>query len=130
MTTAIPNSAELDVLRYLWTPDMKPLFWRPTRLGVSSAWYGHIPFAHWIVRAVKPRTLIELGTQNGVSYSAFCEAVVRNGFDTRCYAVDTWRGDEQAGYYGEEVYLDFRRFHDERYGAFSELLRCTFDDAL
>ena len=23
-----------------------------------------------------------------------------------------------------------RRFHDERYGAFSELLRCTFDEAL
>jgi hypothetical protein len=44
--------------------------------------------------------------------------------------VDTWRGDDQAGYYGEEVYLDFRRFHDDRYGAFSELLRCTFDEAL
>ena len=130
MTTVIPNSVEPEVLRYLWTPDLNPLFWRPARLGVSSAWYGHIPFAHWIVRAVKPRTLIELGTQNGVSYSAFCEAVVRNGFDTRCYAVDTWQGDDQAGHYGEEVYLDFRRFHDERYGAFSELLRCTFDDAL
>jgi hypothetical protein len=44
--------------------------------------------------------------------------------------VDTWKGDHHAGYYGDEVYLDFRRFHDDRYGAFSELLRCTFDEAL
>jgi glycosyltransferase involved in cell wall biosynthesis/SAM-dependent methyltransferase len=74
--------------------------------------------------------LVELGTHNGVSYSAFCEAVVCNGLDTRCFAVDTWQGDDQAGHYGEEVYLDFRRFHDAHYSAFSELLRCTFDDAL
>ena len=53
-----------------------------------------------------------------------------NGLDTRCFAVDTWQGDEQAGYYGEEVYRDFCRFHEDRYSAFSELLRCTFDDAL
>ena len=58
------------------------------------------------------------------------EAVERGGLDTRCYAVDTWRGDDQTGHYGEEVYLDFRRFHDEHYGAFSELVRCTFDEAL
>src|SRR3974377_1788782 len=108
MTTPVPDSLsslDAETLRYLWTPDLDPPFWRPSRTGVSSAWYGHIPFAHWIVRIAKPRTLVELGTQNGVSYSAFCEAVVRNGFDTRCYAVDTWKGDDQAGLYGEEVYL-------------------------
>jgi glycosyltransferase involved in cell wall biosynthesis len=130
MTTRELDPLETETLRYLWTPDLDPLFWRPGRVGVGSAWYGHVPFAHWIVRAVKPRTLVELGTHNGVSYSAFCEAVVRSGLDTRCYAVDTWRGDDQTGFYGEEVYLDFRRFHDDRYGAFSELLRCTFDEAL
>jgi O-antigen biosynthesis protein len=125
--TGCRNPSEL---RYLWTPDLDPLFWRDGRAGVASGWYGHVPFAHWIVAAVRPNTLVELGTQNGVSYSAFCEAVVRNGLDTRCFAVDTWKGDDQAGHYGEEVYSDLRHFHDERYGAFSELLRCTFDDAL
>jgi glycosyltransferase involved in cell wall biosynthesis len=124
------KSSDTDTLRYLWTPDLDPLFWREGRSGVLSAWYGHVPFAHWIVGVARPRTLVELGTHNGVSYSAFCEAVVRNGLETRCYAVDTWQGDDQAGHYGEEVYLDLRRFHDERYGAFSELLRCTFDEAL
>jgi hypothetical protein len=44
--------------------------------------------------------------------------------------VDTRLGEDHARHYGDEVYLDFRHFHDSRYGAFSELLRCTFDDAL
>jgi glycosyltransferase involved in cell wall biosynthesis len=130
MTTPVPDCLDAETLGYLWTPDLKPLFWRPSRIGVGSAWYGHIPFAHWIVSVVKPHTLVELGTDTGVSYSAFCEAVVLCALNTRCFAVDTWRGDDQAGYYSEEVYLDFRRFHDERYGAFSELLLCSFDDAL
>src|SRR5512147_2176439 len=85
-------------LRVLSTGDLDPLFWRLARTGVVSAWGGHVPFAHWIVRATRPRLLVELGTHCGVSYSAFCEAVVRDSLDTRCFAVDTWQGDEQAGF--------------------------------
>jgi ubiquinone/menaquinone biosynthesis C-methylase UbiE len=122
--------AHTESLQYLWTPELDPLFWSPARVGVSSAWYSHVPFAHWIVGATRPRSLVELGTHNGVSYSAFCEAVVHNGLETRCYAVDTWTGDEQGGHYGEEVYWNLWRFHESRYGAFSQLLRCSFDAAL
>jgi hypothetical protein len=39
-------------------------------------------------------------------------------------------GDEHAGYYGEAVYGDLKKVHDLRYAGFSELLRCTFDQAL
>jgi glycosyltransferase involved in cell wall biosynthesis/SAM-dependent methyltransferase len=117
-------------LRALCTPALDPLFWPLARLGVGSAWCTHVPFAHWVVAALRPAVLVELGTHNGVSYSAFCEAVMRSRLDTRCYAVDTWQGDEHAHYYGEEVYADFRRFHDGRYSGFSELLRSRFDDAL
>jgi hypothetical protein len=79
---------------------------------------------------MKPQLLVELGTHAGVSYSALCQAVARCGLETRCYAVDTWRADPQAGLYGEEVFEEFRRYHDERYRAFSTLLRTTFDEAL
>lgn len=127
--TPVQDSLDTETLRFLWTPDLDPLFWRGGRAGVASTWYGHVPFAHWIVSAAKPSILVDLGAHNGVSYSAFCEAVVRNGFDTRCFAVDSWQ-DNQAGDFGEEGYRDFRRFHDERYSAFSEMLRCTFDEAL
>jgi glycosyltransferase involved in cell wall biosynthesis len=124
---AIKNS---ELLRPLWMPETASMFWRAVRLGVGSSWYGHIPFAHWVVQAVRPRSLVELGTHNGVSYSAFCEAVAREGLDTRCYAIDTWKGDEHAAHYDDTVYWDLRSFHDSRYGSFSELLRCTFDEAL
>ncbi len=122
----VPNAA----LAALTAPEIGPLFWPPPRLGVPSAWYGHVPFAHWIVANHRPQRLVELGTHNGVSYTAFCEAVLRERLDTSCTAIDTWQGDEHAGFYGEAVYDELRRFHDARYGAFSDLRRLRFDQAL
>jgi glycosyltransferase involved in cell wall biosynthesis len=119
-----------ETLTALLSPSLEPLFRRPTRLDVISAWYGHIPFAHWIVGAMQPASLVELGAHNGVSYSAFCETVLAEHLPTRCTAVDTWHGDEHAGFYGDEVFLDLQSFHAARYSSFSTLLRCTFDEAL
>jgi glycosyltransferase involved in cell wall biosynthesis len=129
MNTQLAETS-LEKLEIICARPLDPLFWASSRTGVTSSWYGHVPFAHWLISEVKPATLVELGTHNGVSYSAFCEAVRLGRLGTRCWAVDTWRGDEQSGSYGEDVYLDFRRFHDERFSAFSELLRCTFDEGL
>jgi len=106
------------------------MFWRAERLGTESAWWEHVPFGHWVVCATRPRVLVELGTHAGVSYAAFCQAIARSGLNTRCYAVDTWQGDPHAGLYGEEIFADFRSFHEERYSAFSTLLQTTFDEAL
>lgn len=122
-----PNAGPLGAL----TADgLAPLFWRPARLGVDSAWYGHVPFAHWIVRAHRPASIVELGAHNGVSYAAFCEAVLRERIDARAIAIDTWKGDEHAGFYGDDIHADLKRFHDQRYTGFSTLMRCTFDEAL
>ncbi len=108
---------------------LSPLFWRPSRLGVDSAWFGHVPFAHWLIGQHRPTSIVELGAHNGVSYAAFCEAVLRERLDARALAVDTWQGDEHAGFYGDDVYTDLQRFHDQRYAGFSTLLRTDFDDA-
>jgi glycosyltransferase involved in cell wall biosynthesis/GT2 family glycosyltransferase/SAM-dependent methyltransferase/uncharacterized protein YbaR (Trm112 family) len=117
-------------LHALVTPSLTPAFWRPERIGAPSSWWQHVPFGQWIVCAAKPRVLVELGTHAGVSYTAFCQAIAQSGLDTRCYAVDTWQGDSHAGPYDEEVFAEFSRFHDARYGDFSTLLRTTFDEAL
>ncbi|MEJ0011135.1 MAG: class I SAM-dependent methyltransferase [Bauldia sp.] len=100
------------------------------RYLARSAWHQHAPFAEWLIETHRPASLVELGTYSGFSYAAFCDAVQRNGLPTRCSAIDTWRGDEHAGFYGEQVFTAFRKYHDARYAAFSQLIRATFDDAL
>ena len=102
----------------------------PERLTPESAWHEHIPFAMGLVAVLRPRILVELGTHHGDSFCAFCQAVKTLGLDTRCYAVDTWAGDAQTGFYGAEVLADLRRHHDPRYGSFSRLVQSTFDQAV
>lgn len=97
---------------------------------LASAWTEHVPFAFWLVDVLRPRMIVELGTHNGVSYSAMCQAVKSLGLAASCFAVDTWKGDAHAGFYPEDVYRDFAAFHDRRYRAFSQLVRSRFDDAL
>jgi O-antigen biosynthesis protein len=103
-------------------------FWRPDRI-VDSAWIEHAPFAFWLIGALRPKTLVELGTQGGYSYFSFCQAVDRLGLDTRCFAIDTWQGDDHAGFYGEEVFDEVDRYNQRRYSAFSNLVRSTFSEA-
>ncbi len=102
----------------------------PRRLTPFSAWHEHIPFAMFLVSILKPRVIVELGTQYGDSYCAFCQAVQELKLDCKCYAVDTWTGDPHAGFYGPEVLSDLRQHHDPLYGAFSFLIQSTFDEAL
>jgi tetratricopeptide (TPR) repeat protein len=101
----------------------------PERVA-QSAWAEHVPFMFWLVDALRPRRFVELGTHNGVSYCAACQAVALLNLDCGCYAVDTWKGDEHAGFYGAEVYADLAAHHDPRYSAFSRLVRSTFDEAV
>jgi hypothetical protein len=118
-------------MRHLLNPLASPvLLASPRRLTTGSGWHGHIPFAMFLVDLLRPRLLVELGTHHGDSYSAFCQAVQQLGLETRCFAVDTWTGDAQAGAYGPDVLADLRRSHDPLYGGFSRLLQSTFDEAL
>ncbi len=110
-------------------PELDPLFRQAERLDHESAWFGHVPFAQWLVRAAQPRLLVELGTHSGISYAAFCRAVEAEGLATRCYAVDTWQGDAHVGGLPEAVFADLDRYNQARFGGFSQLLRATFDDA-
>ena len=103
---------------------------QPLRLDNISAWIEHIPFGMFLIDALRPKVLVELGTHTGVSYSAFCQAVKQLGLDSRCYAVDTWKGDVHAGFFSMEVLSDLRVHHDPLYGEFSRLVQSTFDEAL
>lgn len=114
MTQFRPNASMLQSPEYL----------------VDSAWSGHLPFAGWLIEATRPRMLVELGTHRGLSFMAFCQAVLANGVDCRCLAVDTWEGDPHAGNYGAEVYDTVADYRLRHYAGFSELMRMTFDEAV
>lgn len=103
---------------------------QPERLTSIESWHRHIPFAFALLDMAKPSVYVELGTHRGDSYSAFCQGVQQQQLPTRCYAVDTWQGDEHAGQYSNEVYDDLVAWHHPRYSSFSTLLRMTFDEAL
>lgn len=124
------GNIETYSIKSLLHADLDALFLRPDLLEKPSAWVGHIPFAHWIIKVSRPRLLVELGTHAGVSYSAFCAAVAKEDTQTECFAVDTWTGDEHAGWYGNQIYDDLKTFNEQHYYRFSTLLKCTFDDAL
>jgi hypothetical protein len=96
----------------------------------ETAWAGHVPFAMFLISALRPRVLVELGAYRGVSYCAFCQAVKTTKSDTKCYAVDTWQGDEHAGEIEDAVLPKLRAHHDPLYADFSRLVQSTFDDAL
>lgn len=102
----------------------------PERLAYPANWVGHIPFAAWLVQGLKPRVIVELGTHSGNSYFAFCQQVKESELLAKCYAVDTWGGDEHAGCYGGEIYAEVHAHNQARYAGFSHLLRMTFDEAL
>jgi hypothetical protein len=104
-------------------------FWVPDYI-CPSAWIEHAPFAFWICEALQPRCFVELGTHFGYSYFAFCQAIDRLRLGTTAYAIDTWKGDEHAGFYDESVFQSVTTRNNDKYAAFSCLIRSTFEGAL
>ena len=102
-------------------------FWAPHYI-CQSAWIEHAPFAFWLTEALQPKCFVELGSHYGYSYFAFCQAIERLGIGTAAYAVDTWEGDEHAGFYDNSVYESVLAIN-QRYAGFSRLNRATFAEA-
>ena len=95
----------------------------------KGAWSKHVPFAYELVRDLNPRIIVELGTHRGESYFSMCQSVKDHVLPTVCYAVDTWKGDEHAGIYGNEIFLEVNQINEDNFSNFSYLVRSTFEDA-
>lgn len=102
--------------------------WIPICLA-ESAWLEHVPFAFWLMKTIKPRLLVELGTHWGVSYGAFCQSIEQLQLESRSFAVDTWAGDDHAGHYGEEVFSSINGLNQACWRRFSSLMRMPFAEA-
>ena len=103
-------------------------FWRPKHL-ILSAWLEHAPFGSWLLSVTRPRLFAELGTHSGFSFFAFAETALRLGLETRFVALDSWAGDDHAGFYSDEVYDEVKRISDTDYPESTELLRGFFSDS-
>jgi predicted O-methyltransferase YrrM len=112
-----------------------PLLYLPPSLDflprkmVFSTWVDHIPFGYDLVAALRPQTLVELGTHNGMSFYVFCQAMVEQKVDGTCYAVDSWEGDDHTGAYGEDIFNQVQEHTREYYRGVSYLLRMLFAEA-
>jgi O-antigen biosynthesis protein len=93
-------------------------FWTPIWTPPESSWLEHTPFGFWLIDVLRPRSLVELGTHNGCSFGAFCQAVRALSLESRCYGVAPWG-----------IRTDLSEHIGNHYGAFSSLIQSSFDEA-
>jgi hypothetical protein len=109
--------------------DLPSRRFEPRIYGVG-AWTGHLHFAYDLVATLRPAVLVELGVDRGESYFAFCQSAFENQTGTRCFGIDTWRGDQHAGGYDETTFAQVSEHNRANYESFSTLVRSGFDEAL
>jgi hypothetical protein len=109
--------------------DLPSRRFEPRVYGVG-AWTSHLHFAYDLVATLRPALLAELGVDRGESYFAFCQSAAENRTGTRCFGIDTWRGDQHAGGYDETTFAQVSEHNRANYETFSTLVRSGFDDAL
>ena len=88
-----------------------------------------MPFAYDMVRFLRPTLLVELGSWSGDSFFTFCQSVADNSLNTRCYAVDHWKGDHQAGKPPGAQFARVQAYCSATYSAFAYLIRTDFVSA-
>jgi hypothetical protein len=122
----IPNVIGQAAAEFL---SRKILYTEPAWLP-ESAWHMHLPFAFACIDLLRPRLLVELGTQKGASYCGFCEASGILNHEMRAVAIDHWKSDEHTGQYDKDTLSILRDYHDPLYSRFSTLRQSTFDEAV
>ena len=85
-----PASGASDIV----TPaSARALFWRPRYLRASPG-LVHLPFLFWLIDLARPRIMAEIGTGDGVSYFAACQAMDRLGHGAgpgiACHGTGDW----------------------------------------
>ena len=98
---------------------------------IFSGWYGLRRFGFDLVSFLEPTILVELGTHKGTSFLAFCNSVKKNKLKTKIFAVDTWQGDSQTGYYSQDVLTNLKKILKKHYSAINtKLVKKTFNEAV
>ncbi|NMB81987.1 MAG: hypothetical protein GYA14_09230, partial [Ignavibacteria bacterium] len=100
-------------------------------LDLGRPWSGHKYFIYDLIRNTKPETIVELGTERGVSFFSMCKAVKDGDLNKKLYAIDTWVGDKHSGFYGENIYKNFLKYKNQYFSKLNiTTLRILFDKAV
>ncbi|MBQ0823533.1 glycosyltransferase [Microvirga sp. HBU67558] len=83
-----------------------------------------------MIEALKPQTLVELGTQDGFSYLAFCQAVRRLEYVTSCYSVGTWERIDITGSPREGDFALVNALNGQNYADFSHVMQGPCDEII
>lgn len=99
-------------------------------IDLGGPWAGHKYFAYDLIRFLQPSKIVELGTHLGCSLFAFSQAVKDGKLKASIDAIDTWKGDQHAGQYGEIIFNRVKEIKKEKYSQLEiNLIRTTFNKA-
>ncbi|MFA6160261.1 MAG: class I SAM-dependent methyltransferase [Parcubacteria group bacterium] len=94
-------------------------------------WAGHKYFAYDLITNIKPEKIVELGTHYGTSLWCFSQSAKDQELNIEINAIDTWEGEEHAGFYGEEVFETVNDIKNRFYSQLKiNLIRKTFNEAI
>jgi GT2 family glycosyltransferase len=93
-------------------------FWTPKWAPSASFWLEHAPFGFWLIDALRPGLVVELGTNDGYSFAVFCQGVHALSLDCHCYGV------APSG-----VRTRLSDHIESHYGSFASLIHSDLDQA-
>ncbi len=96
------------------------IYWRPRHMETSPL-LGQIPFIFWLMESIRPTSVVQVGTADGVVYMSLCQAVERLNLHASCLGLET--RDSQ-------FHDRLRQQHDEQYTDFSILIRDGLDSCI
>jgi len=97
----------------------------------NAPWSGHRRFVYDLMVNLEPALTVELGSHFGVSFFAMSQAVKDHSLGGKLVAIDTWQGDEHAGFYGDEVFDQFQHVRTTLFdGVEADIVRARFEEAV
>jgi GT2 family glycosyltransferase len=127
---AQPNAHETgnnDLFAALTDARFASFFARSPCPHIISKWHGHVPFAFWLMNALRPGIFVSVGTHDGVAYTAFCESARANLIKTKCFAANFPPTHDDAEFFCNDSSPYVTSYHAAHYTAFSQLLRLPAD---
>lgn len=96
----------------------------------ACSWNDFLPFIIWLVDAVRPSTILDIGVPGGNSALSFCQALDLSASDGRCISVRPWTEHASDGDQAVSVREAQQKYELSRHQHHLTMLHCGIDEAL